>query len=285
MNQCPYDLILPAKPRAGLVVSSPHSGRDYLSDFVEQSPLSAQALRSSEDAFVDQLWADAPSLGVPLLAARAPRAYVDLNRAAEDLDPALIEGLKRGAFNPRVASGLGVIPRVVAAGRVIHPGRISQAQASERLATYWHPWHNALRELINAQSRRFQEVLLLDCHSMPHEAVSALESPPNVVLGDRHGAACAPSLMAQVEEAFRAEGFVTARNTPFAGAYIAQTYGRPQFGTHAIQVEIDRSLYMDEATLTPNSQFGEVRARLSRVTERILGTLRQGGAGEALVAE
>lgn len=289
MSVAIFDLVIPEMPAVGMVVSSPHSGRDYPADFIAQSPLSELALRSSEDAFVDLLVQDAPRLGLPLLSARLPRAYVDLNRAAEDLDPALIEGLKRQLLNPRLSSGLGVIPRVVAGGRVIHPGRISQAEAAFRLRSFWQPWHRQLRELLTAQRARFGTVLLLDCHSMPHEAVAGLRPgggpAPEVVLGDRHGAACAPDLMALAETAFAAAGFRTSRNMPFAGAYIAQHYGRPTRGLHVIQAEIDRSLYMDEATLQPRPDFDQIRARLAQVMADLAHGLRQIRPGEPLAAE
>lgn len=289
MKRAAFDLYEPEKPRCGLVLSSPHSGREYPAEFIAQSPLSARALRSSEDAFVDLLFQDAPGLGVPLLTARAPRAYVDLNRGADELDPALIEGVKRTGLNPRLSSGLGVIPRVVAGGRVIHPGRISRAEADERLSRHWHPWHKKLSEVMAAQRSRFGQVLLLDCHSMPHDAVSHLRScdgePPEIVLGDRHGAACAPQVMSKIEGAFRTAGFRTSRNIPFAGAWITQTWGRPQAGCHAIQVEIDRSLYMDEASLTPRPDFDDVRARLAMAVGTVVQILRQGDAPRALAAE
>ncbi|RRH77964.1 N-formylglutamate amidohydrolase [Falsigemmobacter faecalis] len=289
MTRAAFDLYEPEKPRCGLVLSSAHSGRDYPAEFIAQSPLSARALRSSEDAFVDLLFQDAPRLGAPLLTARAPRAYVDLNRGPTELDPALIEGVKKSGLNPRLSSGLGVIPRVVGGGRVIHPGRISREEADQRLARHWHPWHRKLAEVIAAQRDRFGQVLLLDCHSMPHDAVSHLRicegEPPEIVLGDRHGAACAPALMSKVEGAFRTAGFRTSRNMPFAGAHITQTWGRPQTRSHAIQIEIDRSLYMEEATLTPRPEFDRIRARLAMAVGTVVQILRQGDTPRALAAE
>lgn len=289
MTRAAFDLHEPEKPRCGMVLSSAHSGRDYPAEFIAQSPLSERALRSSEDAFVDLLFQDAPGLGVPLLTARAPRAYVDLNRSPADLDPALIEGVKKTGLNPRLSAGLGVIPRVVGGGRVIHPGRISREEADQRLSRHWHPWHRKLQEVMTTQRSRFGQVLLLDCHSMPHDAVSHLRvcdgEPPEIVLGDRHGAACAPALMSRVESAFRAAGFRTSRNIPFAGAYITQTWGCPQARSHAIQIEIDRSLYMEEVTLTPRPEFDRIRARLAMAVGTVVQILRQGDTPRALAAE
>lgn len=269
MTEPPYDLRRPGRCDTAAIFASPHSGRDYPAEFVAQSPLGWQVLRSSEDAFVDLLFAAAPDLGAPLLAARAPRAYVDLNRAPDELDPALVEGVTGRALDPRVASGLGVIPRVVAGGRSIHPGRIGRDEAAHRLRRHWYPYHDALQGLVRETRAVFGAALLIDCHSMPHEAIAIHAAPgrpaPEVVLGDRHGAACAPAVMAGVEAAFRRAGFRTARNTPFAGAYVAQAYGRPSSGQHVVQVEIDRALYMDEAAVRPAPGFATVQRRLTMV--------------------
>lgn len=288
MISTPYDLFQPRRRDTAVVFASPHSGRDYPDAFVAQSPLDRRLLRSSEDAFVDLLFASAPAQGAPLLAAHAPRAWVDLNRAPDELDPALIEGVARGSLNPRVASGLGVIPRVVAGGKVIHPGRIPLAEAEARLRVGWQPYHVALQDLLRQSRLAFGAVLLVDCHSMPHEAIAAQVTPgrktPEVVLGDRHGAACAPRVMAGVEAAFQRAGFVVARNTPFAGAYVTQAYGRPLMDQHVVQVEIDRSLYMDEALIQPSPQFETMRRRLAAVVAELADLGRRLGQ-PALAAE
>jgi len=273
MTSVPYDLFLPRRRDTAVVFASPHSGRAYPDGFVAQSPLELRLLRSSEDAFVDLLYGSAPDAGAPLLAARAPRAWVDLNRAPDELDPALIEGVARGSLNPRVASGLGVIPRVVAGGKVIHPGRITRDEAESRLSLGWHPYHLALQDLLRQSRLAHGAALLIDCHSMPHEAIATHSTPdrktPDVVLGDRHGAACAPEVMAGVEAAFRRAGFVVARNTPFAGAYVTQAYGRPLMDQHVVQVEIDRRLYMNESLVQPSQDFEPMRRRLTSVISEL----------------
>lgn len=284
--QKPYRLLLPQNRDTATVFSAPHSGRLYPEGFVAQSPLTPEKLRSSEDAFVDLLYAEAPSQGAVLLVADAPRAYVDLNRAADELDPALIEGLPRGMTNPRINSGLGVIPRVVAGGRVIHPARITLAEAQARLDEVWHPYHRALAGLLAQARGDFAGALLIDCHSMPRDAIHAGVSPrPQVILGDRFGASCCPSIMARVEAAFQAQDFRTVRNQPFAGAHILKTYGRPAIGQHAIQIEIDRSLYMDEATITPHQGFEVIRHRLSQVVAELAQIGRELGRKVAVAAE
>jgi N-formylglutamate amidohydrolase len=236
-----------------VIFSSPHSGRDYAQAFLAQSLLDARMIRTSEDAYVDQLFGQAPRFGAPLIAARLPRAFLDLNRAPDELDPALIDGIARAPHNPRVSSGLGVIPRVVANGRAIYRGKLTRAEAESRIARVWHPYHNALRRLIDESHVRFGQAILIDCHSMPHEAIEAHARPgfarPDVVLGDRFGAAAGREVMDRVEAAFASAGLRVARNSPFAGAYIAQAYGRPSRNNHVVQVEVDRALYLDESRI------------------------------------
>ncbi|MDT8857740.1 N-formylglutamate amidohydrolase [Paracoccaceae bacterium Fryx2] len=268
-----YVLTRPVRRTTSVIFSSPHSGRDYPAAFLLGSALDARVIRSSEDAFVDRLFASAPNLGAPLLVARAPRAYLDLNRSADELDPALIEGIPRAAHNPRIVSGLGVIPRVVANGRAIYRGKIPLAEAEARLIRYWHPYHAALRMLLDESHAALGEAVLVDCHSMPHEAIETHARPgaprPEVVLGDRFGAAAGGEVMARIEAAFTGAGLRVARNAPFAGAYIAQAYGRPSRRQHVVQVEIDRSLYMDEARIEPRSDFGAFRALITGVIAEI----------------
>ena len=273
MNSNAFRLTRPLRQETSVIFSSPHSGRDYPAAFLAASQLNTAQLRSSEDAYVDRLFARAPLFGAPLLCAVAPRAYVDLNRAHDELDPALIDGIARAVENPRISSGLGVIPRVVAGSRAIYRGKISRQDAQDRLDQYWHPYHHALQSLIDSTHARFGEVILIDCHSMPHEAIAtharSNQPKPDIVLGDRFGAAAGREVMEQVEQSFVAEGFRVARNSPFAGAYIAQHYGRPVSRKHVIQIEIDRALYLDEAKVEPSPRFAEISVRLNRVVAQI----------------
>ena len=264
-----FRLIRPARQMTSVIFSSPHSGREYPADFLAASPLGAMVLRSSEDAFVDRLFARAPLYGAPLLCARAPRAFIDLNRGSDELDPAVVEDVARAGHNPRISSGLGVIPRVVAGGRAIYSGKIPRAEAEARIASHWRPWHATLRELFTQTHASFGEAILIDCHSMPHEAIEAHARPgqprPEVVLGDRFGAAASREVVEQVEAIFAAAGFRTARNSPFAGAYIAQAYGHPVSRKHVVQVEIDRALYLDEHRVEPLPTFSTFCLRMNRV--------------------
>ncbi|MGB7241715.1 MAG: N-formylglutamate amidohydrolase [Sulfitobacter sp.] len=273
MTMTAYHVVQPDQPHSAVVFASPHSGRDYSAAFVQSSVLDEHSIRSSEDAYVDLLFDSAPQFGASFITANAPRAFVDLNRSCDELDPALIEGMKRQGHNPRVASGLGVIPRVVANGQAIYRGKMSMAQVHRRLDTYWHPYHRTLQSLLDASHVRHGQAILVDCHSMPHEAMDGSVRRgiprPDVVLGDRFGAAASGQVVDRIEAALAAAGFVVARNAPFAGAYIAQSYGRPSRGQHAVQVEIDRSLYMDEKTIVPSENFEVVRKALRGVIAEI----------------
>ncbi|MGR3570572.1 N-formylglutamate amidohydrolase [Brevirhabdus sp.] len=286
MTQAPYRLILPEPCTTCVVFASPHSGRDYPDSFLAQTILDGRAIRSSEDAFVDLLFEDAPRFGAPLLAASAPRAFVDLNRSVEELDPALVDGVRRSQLNPRISSGLGVIPRVVSNGRAIYHGKLTLGEAQNRIAQHWRPYHDTLQNLLDRAHGSYGEAILIDLHSMPHEAIEGAVKPgqrrPEIVLGDRFGAACAEEVMDGVERAFQRAGLHVVRNAPFAGAYIAQRYGRPSRRQHAIQVEIDRSLYMNEHMIRPNGNFKSFRRLMRAVMEEIaaLGRRNQRLAAE-----
>jgi len=274
-----YRLIRPYRQTSAVIFSSPHSGRDYPAAFLAASPLDGRTLRSSEDAFVDSLFDMAPQLGAPLLTACAPRAYIDLNRAPDEFDPGVIEGVVRTGHNPRISSGLGVIPRVVAGGRIIYRGKMPFAEAEARVAAYWQPYHLALRGLLDDTLADFNEAILIDCHSMPHEAIESHARPgqprPEVVLGDRFGATAAPEVMDRVEAAFAGAGLRVVRNAPFAGAYIAQAYGRPSRQQHVVQVEIDRALYMNETRIEPLAGFAAFRELMARVVADVVGIGRR----------
>lgn len=273
MSKTAYDLFEPVALTSSVIFASPHSGRSYPDYFKRASVLDEHTIRSSEDAFVDRLFEAIPRFGAPLIVANAPRAFIDLNRAADEMDPALIEGVRRGGHNPRVSSGLGVIPRVVANGRSIYAGKLTMAEARQRLIDHWHPYHARLQGLLDRAVDRFGQAILIDCHSMPREAVAgqlkARQPRPDVVIGDRFGISAVPGLVDSIDAIFQSEGFKTARNSPFAGAYITQHYGHPKRRQSAVQIEIDRSLYMDEARIAPNADFQAMQSRLSRVGAQI----------------
>ena len=286
MARPPYRLTMPEEVTTPVIVASPHSGRYYPWSFMRRSVLDDRAVRTSEDAFMDRLVDAAPGFGAPLLVAEYPRAYLDLNRAADELDPSVVEGVRYPTQNPRISSGLGVIPRVVANGRAIYRGKITRAEAEGRIETVWKPYHTCLSGLVRSATARFGEAVLLDFHSMPHEALESVVRPggrrPEVVLGDRFGAAASSDLVEALEASFSAAGLTVSRNAPFAGAYVTQAYGRPQQRRHAIQIEIDRSLYMNESLIRPNGNFEAVRSLVSGVLAQVIGL---SGAQMPLAAE
>lgn len=267
MIPAPYLLQRPEQRTSSVVFASPHSGRAYPKEMLAHGLLDALQLRSSEDAHVDRIFSRVPEFGAVLLSATYPRAWVDLNRRSDELDPALIEGVPRVGMNPRIASGLGVIPRVVSGGRAIYRGKMSRAAAQDRLDQVWTPYHRLLQSVLEESHALFGQAILIDCHSMPREALSTVRTGqkkrPEIIIGDRYGASANLEIVKAVESAFRAQGFIVSRNVPFAGAYVTQHYGRPSRQFHAIQVEIDRSLYMNEATLEPRRDFTAFRERIT----------------------
>ncbi len=284
MNIAPYRLTEPVRLTTGAVFNSPHSGADYPAALIGRTRLDRLQLRASEDALVDRLFLPAAMFGAPLLAATAPRAWLDLNRGPAELDPALIEGVRATGLNQRIAAGLGVVPRIVSEGAAIYDGKLSLAEAQERIRTIHAPYHAQL-ELLLARARDvFGAAILFDCHSMPSEALRAAPRvrgrTPEIVLGDRFGAAAARDIVAETQAAFEAAGFVVARNAPFAGGYITQRYGRPSRGLNAVQIEIDRGLYLDQRRIEPNGSFNEVARRLERVIAA-LAAIEPGAAAMA----
>ncbi len=254
---------LPGRQTVPVVIASPHSGSLYPAEFLSQAAVTLAALRRAEDAFVDELFGAAPALGMPLLAARFPRSYVDANREPYELDPAMFEGPLPRPLNhrtTRVAAGLGMIPRVAASGEAIYRGRVPADEIERRLETCWRPYHIALSSLVEQTYSLFGGVLLIDAHSMPSSVsnVGAREREPriDIVLGDNHGEACSAALVDCAESWLRCQGLRVQRNQPYAGGFTTQRYGRPGLSRHALQIEINRALYMDEARHRRLPTFG-----------------------------
>ncbi len=252
----PCRVMAPGVQTAPMVFASPHSGRDYPPEFIAASKLDMLKLRRSEDAFMDEIFAAAPDWGAPLLCARFPRAYVDANREAFELDPDMFADPLPDYVNttsPRISAGLGTIARIVTDGEAIYAEPLCFEEARRRIETLHRPYHKALKGLIEATERRFGGCLVIDCHSMP-SGVSSGGGPQagkngkgaDVVLGDCFGTACAPVVTDTAQRAFEAMGFTVVRNKPYAGGFTTRHYGRPEQGVHALQIEINRALYMDE---------------------------------------
>jgi len=259
-----------AAPPTPLVFASPHSGRLYPEDMMAAAALDAHAIRRSEDVLVDDLIALAPELGAPSIVARYARAYIDLNREPFELDPAMfadeLPDFAR-ARTARVAAGLGAIARVVSDGQEIYARKLTFAEARVRIEQAHRPYHAALEELVREAHKAHGFAILIDWHSMPSAAARAgRDRPSDFVMGDRFGASCSGALTAKVERELESFGYRVARNSPYAGGYTTEHYGRPVRRTHALQIEINRALYLDEVALEPTSGFARLKADLDRLT-------------------
>lgn len=257
-----------------LVFASPHSGRLYPEDMMAAAALDALAIRRSEDAYVDELVGAGPDLGAALISANLARAYIDLNREAFELDQAMfadeLPDFARGR-TARVAAGLGAIARVVSEGQEIYARKLTFAEAKGRIEGAHNPYHAALARLIGEAHAAHGFAILIDWHSMPAAAAraSGRDGPCDIVLGDRFGAACAGQVTQKVERELEAMGYKVARNAPYAGGYTTEHYGRPGRRTHALQIEISRALYLDEASLTPTAGFAKLQADLEALTRAL----------------
>jgi N-formylglutamate amidohydrolase len=268
----PFVVTRPATgaPRSPLVFASPHSGRIYPSPMMDASHLDGAAIRRSEDAYVDRLIERAPAWGATVIAAQFARVYLDVNREAWELDPAMFEDelppYARGR-SARVAAGLGAIARIVSEGEEIYTRKLSFAEARGRVETVHRPYHEALGRLIGEAREAHGVAILIDWHSMPAAAAlhAAAGAGCDMVLGDRFGGACSPAVSRLVERELADRGYGVARNAPYAGGYTTEHYGRPARRIHALQIEVNRALYLDEATLAPTAGFAGLKADLEGV--------------------
>jgi N-formylglutamate amidohydrolase len=269
-----FETIRPRRVLTPAVFNTPHSGRDYPERFIEMTRLDHLSIRQSEDAYIDELFGRAPHLGAPLLRAHFPRAYLDVNREPWELDPDMFADQispRCNTTSPRVAAGLGTIARVVAENKPIYRGKLTFEDARMRVEGIYVPYHAALQRLLSEAVGGFGAALLVDCHSMPRLGRSGERYPPDVVLGDRYGTACAPIVMDILETVFAGAGLRVVRNKPYAGGYCTRAYGRPQHGVHAVQIEISRHLYMNEATLERGPNFEAMRQVIDHIVVALLG--------------
>lgn len=280
-----YELVRPDQWQGGVIFASPHSGRCYPEWFLAETQLDSQQLRSSEDAFVDRLIAPAVDHGAVVLTSNVPRCMVDLNRDPGEIDPLVVADARPGVMTPRIMAGLGVIPRVVSQGRAIHHRPIPQAEADSRIERLWHPYHQTLAALIDEAAARFGGAVLIDMHSMPRDALAHLPRPrPDFVLGDRNGVSASPRISTAIMDIVTKAGYRIRRNSPFSGAYIAAAYGRPVNNVHVVQLELDRSLYMDERKIEPRPDFDRFAQRFAQIIAQ-LAKLRPDQADAAIAAE
>ncbi len=269
-----FETIRPRRVLAPLVFNSAHSGRDYPERFLKMTRLDHLSIRQSEDAFVDELFGRGPHLGAPLIRAHFPRAYLDVNREPWELDPTMFVEPLSERFNttsPRVAAGLGTLARVVAENKPIYRDRLTLDDARMRIEGIYQPYHATLQKLLTEAFTGFGVAVLIDCHSMPRLARSGERLGPDVVLGDRYGTTCAPMLADVAEMIFAGAGLRVARNRPYAGGFCTRTYGRPQHGVHALQIEVSRHLYMNEVTLEKSDDFGAIRQLIDRLVATLIG--------------
>ncbi len=275
----PLEVLEPDVLRAPIVFSSPHSGRLYPEPFVQRSSLDRKRLRKSEDCFVDEIFADVVTLGVPLLHALFPRAYLDVNREPYELDPVMFADPLPDYVNTgsvRVAGGLGTIARIVSESEEIYNQPLTFAEAQARIHALHLPYHRCLSQLLKRARDTFGAALLIDCHSMPSSVPKSAgegSQRPDFILGDRYGSACVGTIVDIVERKLKELGYTVSRNRPYAGGFITQTYGRPSHDMHALQLEMNRSLYMDEDSLAKHGGFYRIVDDMLALVSSLLDAL------------
>ena len=267
-----FEICDPNEHVVPLVFSSPHSGTMYPADFVEESRLTPLALRRSEDSFVDELFSAAPSFGAPLIKALFPRAYIDANREPFELDQKMFSDRLPSYVNTksgRVAAGLGTIPRIISYGQDIYSRQLTFAEAKDRVNRFYWPYHNTLKNIIINTKQLFGYCILVDCHSMPSIGgpldTDAGRGRSDFIIGDCFGSSCASHVADIIEKNINDFGYTVARNKPFAGGFTTRHYGKPNEGVNAVQIEINRALYMDEINIEKNSGFNQIASQMTEV--------------------
>ncbi len=273
----PVEILEYSDNETPLVVSSPHSGSHYPADLIDASLLSKVALRRSEDCYIDDLFSAAADVGVPLLKAVYARAYIDLNREPFELDPAMFTDPLPDYCNTssaRVVAGLGTIARIVANQKEIYARKLTFSEAEARIDRIHKPYHQSLRRLVNRARDQHGFCMLLDCHSMPSIGLPngnrEIGQSIDIVLGDRNGLSCSSAITEEAERIFGGLGYAVVRNNPYAGGFTTHHYGEPSNGVHALQIEINRSLYMDEDTLGRRPGFAKLKADIRQFMEQLV---------------
>jgi N-formylglutamate amidohydrolase len=288
-GKLPYELILPTTQRAPVILNSPHSGCCYPGDFLASSRLDPTTIRRSEDSYVDELFAEAASVGCPLLKANFPRAWLDVNREPYELDPKMFDGSLPTYANVRsvrVAGGLGTIARIVSESEEIYARPLDVAEALSRIDGIYKPYHRALRQLVLDTRAAFGMAVLIDCHSMP-SSIRGMHGRmrPDIVLGDRYGTSCVTELTDFTAQVLTRFGYSVSRNKPYAGGFITEHYGQPARGLHALQIEINRHLYMDERSLLRTERFEQTSADLARLVSALAEAFDDGFLARPEAAE
>ncbi|MBY5650888.1 N-formylglutamate amidohydrolase [Rhizobium leguminosarum] len=284
-----FEVHEPVSQTIPFVYNSPHSGRIYPPEFIAQSRLEGIAIRRSEDHYVDELFGSAVALGAPLLAANFPRAYLDVNREPYELDPRMFDGLLPPYANVnslRVAGGLGTIPRIVAENMEIYARRLPVQEGLDRVEAVYKPYHAALRRLIARTHVKFGFGVLIDCHSMPGNVrVAGSTARPDFIIGDRYGTSASAELSRAAIAILEEMGFAAIRNKPYAGGFITEHYGRPSRGLHALQIEVNRAIYVDELTLEKRDDFAAVADAVADFMQQMADYVEKFAGERALAAE
>jgi N-formylglutamate deformylase len=285
----PFETLRPAQQTQPFVFNSPHSGRIYPEVFLDQSRLDRKAIRRSEDHYVDELFSGVVQQGAPMLVANFPRAWLDVNREPYELDPRMFDGPLPSHANIgslRVAGGLGTIPRLVAENMDIYKGRLSVEEGLSRIEQVYRPYHVSLRKLIAQTHVLFGRAILIDCHSMPASVrIAGGTRRPDIIIGDRYGASASHDLSRVAVSLLSALGYHVVRNKPYAGGFITEHYGRPGRGLHALQIEINRGLYVNESTLEKTAGFDLLKADLNDFAAKMMAYVRDDLADGRLAAE
>ena len=284
----PHTVVEPAVQSVPFVFNSPHSGRNYTPQFLSGIKLNRSEIRRSEDFRIDELFAGVPSQGGMLLIANFPRAFLDVNREPYELDPTMFcDTLPEFANtrSARVAGGLGTIARIVSETDEIYGRKLLANEALERIDTIYKPYHTQLRSLLAETHAKFGYSVLIDCHSMPSaKSGSMRKGRPDFVLGDRFGTSCSQQVTWAASQILSAMGYDIEINKPYAGGFITEHYGRPDQGFHAIQIEINRGLYMNEQKLEKNARFDAVCRDITRFVSRLVAMPGDGLAGDQQIA-
>ncbi len=271
----------PALAAHPLVLDSPHSGHDYPDDF--GAAVSLRDLRDGEDCHIDRLYAPAVERGIPLLAALVPRTYIDVNRHEADIDPDLLDGEWPVPIQNSGKANIGkaLVWRLLDDGRAIYDRRLAVEEVMQRIEQHHRPYHAALRQLIDQTHARFGRVLHLNLHSMRSVAGvmgvgGAGHVRPDFVLGDRDGSSCAPRFTEQVRGTLESLGYRVLVNDPFKGMELVRAHADPSRQRHCLQIEVNRRLYMDEASLQRTDNFPTLQGHLMTLIDRLCEFMNQG---------
>lgn len=270
----PFEIRSGAEQRVAFLFNSPHSGRHYPERFLAMVRLDRNAIRRSEDCYVDELFGGAVALGAPMLAANFPRAYLDVNREPWELDPRMFAEPVPSFCNirsARVAGGLGTVPKLVGEGLDIYPGRLPLSEAVGRIEAVYKPYHETLKRLLTRTHARFAYAVLIDCHSMPASVrVGDNGARPDFIIGDRFGISASAALTERAIGLLTGMGYAVAHNKPYAGGFITEHYGRPARHLHALQIEVNRGLYMNERTFQKSAGFDALADDLTRFSAELI---------------